>query len=282
MRNFLFVPGNSPKMLSAADHLGGDAIVIDLEDAVAQTEKDAARRLTRGAMAALRYKTPVGVRINALDTPHWQADLTAVLPLRPAFILLPKAGRAGEVRQLAAAMDGLEPSGASVGIFALLETAEGIEHAYEIAGASPRVRALMLGAEDLTADLCAVRTKQGTEILYSRGRVVCAAHAAGVDAYDTPFTDLEDLEGLAADARLARQLGFTGKAAINPRHIETINEAFSPSESERAWADEVLAAAEAAAREGRGAVSLHGKMIDPPIIARARYIAALAKEGAQA
>lgn len=279
MRNFLFVPGNSPKMLSSAGFLGSDAIVIDLEDAIPLTEKDAARILARNAILALKYEVRLGVRINSLDTAWWQDDLRELLPLGPDFIMLPKTADAASIHTLAEAMAALESEQklpAKTTIIALLETAMGIENAFAIAKASPRVEALFLGAEDLTADLCAVRTKSGEEILYSRGRIVSAARAAGVDAYDTPFTDVEDTEGLRADARLARQCGFTGKAAINPRHIEEINRAFSPSEAEVAYSGEVLAAIEAAAREGKGAVSLHGKMIDPPIVARARYVLRLA------
>lgn len=279
MRNFLFVPGNSPKMLSSANFLGSDAIVIDLEDAVPPTEKDAARILARNAILALKYRVRLGVRINALDTTYWRDDLRELLPLGPAFIMLPKTADADSIHTLLEAMTELEDQmGIPVytSIIALLETAEGIENAYAIAKASQRVEALFLGAEDLTANLCAVRTKGGEEISYSRSRIVCAARAAGIDAYDTPFTDVEDIEGLRVDARFARQCGFTGKASINPRHIGEINNAFSPSETEIAYSEEVLAIIKAAAQEGKGAVSLHGKMIDPPIVARARYVLKLA------
>lgn len=279
MRNFLFVPGNSPKMLSSANFLGSDAVVIDLEDAVAPGDKDAARLLVRNAIRALDYQVKLGVRINSLDTPYWEKDLQVILPLQPDFIMLPKTANRESIAILADAMIaiekqcGMEP----VKIIALLETAEGIENAYAIAKANPRVEALFLGAEDLTANLCAIRTKDSREILYSRSRLVNAARAAGVDAYDTPFTDVDDLEGLEADGRFARQLGFTGKASINPRHIEGINKAFTPTEAEIAYAQEVLENIEKAEREGLGAVALHGKMIDAPIVARAKYVLATAQ-----
>ena len=281
MRNFLFVPGNSPKMLSGANFLGSDAIVIDLEDAVPLDEKDAARILVRCAIQALHYKVRLGIRINAMDTPYWQLDLKELLPLEPDFVVLPKTCEAVSIHTLAITMDELENQyqlRKKIGIIALLETAKGIENAYAIATASSRVIALFLGAEDLTANLCANRTKEGREIFYSRSRVVCAARAAGIDSYDTPFTDVEDLDGLAADARLARQLGFTGKASINPRHIDIINENFSPTQEEIDYAKEILSVIEAAKAKGSGAVSLHGKMIDAPIVMRARYILKLAEE----
>lgn len=279
MRNFLFVPGNSPKMLSSANFLGSDAVVIDLEDAVAPNEKDAARILVRNAIRALDYRVKYGVRINALDTPYWKLDLRELLPLGPDFLMLPKTADASSIHTLEAELVRLEAQHGltkPVRIIALIETAQGVENAYAIATASARVEALFLGAEDLTANLYAQRTKDSREILYSRGRLVNAARAAGIDVYDTPFTDVEDLAGLEQDAQFARQLGFTGKASINPRHIEGINRAFSPSEAEIAYAQEVLAAIAQAAREGLGAVALHGKMIDAPIVARARHILKMA------
>lgn len=280
MRNFLFVPGNSPKMLTSANFLGSDAVVIDLEDAVAPNEKDAARILVRNAIRALTYQVKFGVRINGLDTCYWQKDLEEILPLEPEFIMLPKTANAESIRTLEQAMRQLEsehglPSKAR--IIALIETAEGVENAYAIAKAGSRMEGLFLGAEDLTANLCAVRSKDSTEIQYSRGRLVSAARAAGIDVYDTPFTDVEDMEGLEKDARFARQLGFTGKASINPRHIEGINRAFSPSDAEIAYSKEVLDCIRKAEQEGRGAASLHGKMIDAPIVARAKYILKLAQ-----
>ena len=134
------------------------------------------------------------------------------------------------------------------------------------------MRAIFLGAEDLTSDLQAVRSKEGPEILYARGRVVMAARAAGIDCYDTPFTDVNDEEGLRQDARFARALGFTGKASISPRHVPAINEVFSPSLADIEYAREVMAAIAEGERLGRGAVSLRGKMVDKPIVDRARRV----------
>ena len=134
------------------------------------------------------------------------------------------------------------------------------------------MRALYLGAEDLTADLRCKRTKEGGEILYARGRLVCAARAAGIEAYDTPFTDVDDIEGLRKDAMFAKSLGYTGKAVISPRHVETVNEVFSPTAAEIRHAKQVLEAIETARRMGKGAISLNGKMIDAPIVLRAKLV----------
>jgi len=158
----------------------------------------------------------------------------------------------------------------------LIETAAGVECAYEIAKCTPRVKALFLGAEDLTADLRCKRTREGREIEYARTRLVVAARAAGVDVYDTPFTDVNDDVGIAEDAELAKSLGFTGKASISPRHVDVINNVFSPSLDEIEYAYEVIDAIKRAKAEGKGAISLRGKMIDAPIVARAERTIAMA------
>ncbi len=158
----------------------------------------------------------------------------------------------------------------TVGLMPLIETALGVENSFQIASASKRVKALFLGAEDLTADLQCKRTKESREIEYARTRLVVAARAAGVDVYDTPFTDVNDDEGIRIDAALAKALGFNGKASISPRHIQVINETFSPTEKEVDYAYEVMEAIALAKAQGKGAIALHGKMIDAPIVARAQ------------
>ncbi len=276
-RTLLFVPGNNPGMLLSADVFGADAIILDLEDAVAPGEKDAARALVRSAMRSLQYAgTEVIVRLNPLESPFFAQDVREMAPLAPKFFMPTKVGSAGDIRRIedavakAEAESGVEIG--SIGLIPLLETALGIENAFSIASASPRVKAVLLGAEDLSSDLQATRTKEGAEIAYARGRVVVAARAAGIDVYDTPFTDVDDEEGLTRDARLARALGFSGKAAISPRHIPMINEAFTPSPADILYAREVMEAIREGVTQGRGAVSLRGKMIDKPIVDRARRV----------
>ena len=274
-RSMLFLPGNTPNMLINGNCLGSDAVIFDLEDAVSPAEKDAARILVRNTMRYMDFRGCERiVRINSVDTAYWQADLDALLPWKPDLILLPKAGTAQDVLTADAYMTqveqhlGLEAN--TVGLIPLIETALGVENAFAIASCSKRVRALFLGAEDLTADLQCKRTKEGQEIFYARTRLVVAARAAGVDVYDTPFTDVNDDEGIWTDAQLARSMGFTGKASISPRHVEVINQVFSPTRKEIDYAWEVMDAIELAKQQGKGAISLHGKMIDAPIVARAR------------
>lgn len=281
-RSMLFLPGNNPNMLINGNCLGADAIIFDLEDAVAPAEKDAARILVRNTMGYLDFRgCETIVRINAIDTPYWQLDLDTVLPCKPKLILLPKTGGAADVLAADAYMTALEErlglAPNTVGLMPLIETAMGVENAFSIASATKRVKALFLGAEDLTADLQCKRTKEGREIEYARTRLVVAARAAGVDVYDTPFTDVNDDEGIWTDAKLAKALGFTGKASISPRHVEAINSVFSPTEKEIDYAYEVLDAIEMAKRQGKGAIALHGKMIDAPIVARAQRTIDMAK-----
>jgi citrate lyase subunit beta/citryl-CoA lyase len=221
------------------------------------------------------------VRINCVDTPYWQADLDAVVPWKPELILLPKAGTAADIQKADAYMTALEEklglANNTVGLMPLIETALGVENAFSIATATKRVKALFLGAEDLTADLQCKRTKESREIEYARTRLVVAARAAGVDVYDTPFTDVNDDEGIWTDARVAKALGFTGKASISPRHVEVINQVFSPTQKEIDYAYEVMDAIALAKEQGRGVIALHGKMIDAPIVARAQQTIAAAE-----
>ena len=282
-RTMIFLPGNNPNMIMNGAILGADSIIFDLEDAVSPDDKDGARILVRNALKYMDFgKCEKIVRINALDTLYWQEDLEAVIPLKPAVIMPTKVSDGNYIRRLSQKMSEIEQKhGLPVGIvkiIPLLETANGIEHAYEIAKADKRLIALYLGAEDLTADLRCKRTKEGKEIMYARERLVMAARAAGIEAYDTPFTDVEDIEGLRMDAELAKSLGYTGKAVISPRHVEIVNEVFSPSSDEIHYAEEVFEAIERAKKMGKGAISLHGKMIDAPIVLRAKLVLEAAQE----
>jgi len=277
----LFLPGNNPNLLVNGDVLGADAVILDLEDAVAPDDKDAARILVRNALGALDFSAvEVVIRINSLsDDGFWKLDLDEVIPLKPTCIMPTKVRDAEYIRAASAYMGEVETRAGiakgSVKIIPLIETAVGLENAFAIASSDPRVTAVFLGAEDLSADLRSARTKAGEEIAYARGRIVAAARAANIDVYDTPFTDVNDDEGITADAKLAKTLGFSGKAAISPRHVGIINNVFSPSASEVEYAERVLLAIKEAKAQGKGAVSLAGKMIDAPIVLRAEQTLAM-------
>ena len=281
-RSMLFLPGNNPNMLINGNCLGADSVIFDLEDAVSPDEKDAARILVRNTMRYMDFRgCEIIVRINSIDTPYWQKDIDAILPYTPGLILLPKTGSAADVlaadAYISAAEEKLGIKAGTVGLMPLIETALGVENAFAIASAADRVKALFLGAEDLTADLQCKRTKEGREIEYARTRLVMAARAAGVDVYDTPFTDVNDDEGIETDAMLAKNLGFSGKASISPRHVDVINRVFSPTLPEIDYAYEVMEAIALAKKQGKGAIALRGKMIDAPIVTRAQRTIAMAE-----
>jgi len=281
-RSMLFLPGNTPNIIINGEILGADAVILDLEDAVAPTEKDSARILVRNAIGRMGFgKCEVIVRINSIDTDFWKKDLDYIIPVKPSLIMPPKTGCAEDVLAVDAYITELEEKLGmeknSVGLIPLIETALGVENAFKIASACERVKAIFLGGEDLTADLHCKRTKEGNEIAYARSRMVMAARAAGVEVYDTPFTDVNDDEGIWTDAELAKALGFTGKASISPRHVEVINAVFSPTQKDIDYAYEVMDAIRLAKEQGKGAIALHGKMIDAPIVARAEQTIAAAK-----
>ncbi len=281
-RSMLFMPGNTPNMLINAAYLGADSIIFDLEDAVSPAEKDAARILIRNTIRHMDFENQeVIVRINSIDTPFWKNDIDTILAEKPNLLLLPKANLPEDVLLVDEYMTNLEKKlgleVGSIGLMPLIETALGLENSFLIASCTKRVKAMLLGAEDLTADLQCTRTKEGKEIEYARGRIVVAARAAGIDVYDTPFTDVNDDQGIITDTKFAKSLGFTGKASISPRHIEVINSIFSPTQAEIDYAYEVMDAISLAKEQGKGAIALRGKMIDAPIVARAERTIMTAK-----
>jgi citrate lyase subunit beta/citryl-CoA lyase len=277
-RSMLFIPGNNPGMLQNGGVFGADSVILDLEDAVAPMEKDAARFLVAHALRTVDYGcSETVIRINPLDT-FAAADIKAIVPCCPDAILVPKVESAADIHQVISMIAAAEKPGQTpVKIIALLETPCGIVEAYNIAKADPRVVALALGAEDYTAGLGAMRTKEGTEIFTARTVLINAAAAAGIQSIDTPYTDANDEEGLLADTELAKRLGFKGKLSINPRQIDVIHNVFSPSLSDIDWAQQVIHAIRKAESEGSGVASLNGKMVDLPIVNRAERILHLAQ-----
>ena len=278
-RSRLYLPGGEPKYFVNAALYQPDAIILDLEDSVHAAEKDAARILVRNALAAVDFTVPgvdgAGrcermVRINQL--PLGLEDLEAIVPMQPEVILIPKVERAGQVSEVDAKVSELLAqigSARPLWLMPILESALGIENAFAIASASPRVCALTIGLEDYTADLGVVKTAAGAESLYARLRLVNAARAAGVQAIDSVYGDVGDMEGLARWAEQSRALGFDGMGCIHPLQIEVIHRAFAPSEQEIEKALRIVAAYDEAQKQGLGVVSLGSKMIDPPVVQRA-------------
>jgi citrate lyase beta subunit len=263
-RSLLFAPGNDERKLEKALAAGADAVVADLEDAVPATEKEAARTVARRVLGGAATASLVAVRVNAAGTEHWGADLQAVADLELDALVLPKA--------TPEAVGALGPDGPPV--VAIVETALGVRHAYETARL-PRVAALVLGAVDLGLELGLEPRADGQEVLYARSRLVLESAAAGLRSpFDLMHVDTRDDEGLEAEARLARSLGFRGKACIHPAQVAIVNRVFSPTGEERERARRVVEAYERGLADGRGAVALDGEMIDLPVVERARRILA--------
>ncbi len=252
-------------MLLNSDILGADAVIIDLEDAVAINEKDTGRLLVREYLKTFETETDKFIRINPLDSPYFYQDLDSIKDTSVTGIVLPKA----DIESVKALDEYLNEKKLEFKVIALVETARGLEEISQIARHSEHIIGLFLGAEDLTLELGAIRTKESEEIAYARARLIAAAKAAGIQAIDTPFTDTEDTEGLIKDTHLAKGLGMTGKTSISPRHVHDINKAFTPSEEEVIYANRVIDAVKDANEKGLGAFSIEGKMIDRPIILRA-------------
>jgi citrate lyase subunit beta/citryl-CoA lyase len=279
LRSLLFIPGNSPGMLQNGGVFGADAVILDLEDAVSPLEKDAARLLVANALNSVDYgSSKKVVRINPLDTPMSGYDIRAIVPCRPYALLLTKVQSAADIKEAVSLIAAAEQPGQEpVRIIALIETPGGLAEAYPIAMADERVIALAFGAEDYTAALGAIRTKEGKEVLTARSLMVNAAAAAGKDALDTPYTDVNDEAGLIEDTALAKQLGFKGKMAVNPRQVDVIHSIFNPSEQEIEWAERVVQAIRQAEEQGSGVISVEGRMVDAPIVNRAERVLLLAR-----
>ena len=280
-RTMLFMPGNNPGMLQNAGILGADSIILDLEDAVSLTEKDSARILVREAVKNVDYSNvELVVRVNPFTTEYAKEDIDVIARVKPDALMIPKATEE-ELKAIDEMLikiekeEGFEEG--SIKLLPIVETAYGLENVYSIIKSSDRIVGVLLGGEDLTSDLEIKRTKEGEEIFYARNKVAVACKAMKVDSIDTPFTDTNDFEGLEKDARKAKSLGLTGKAAINPRQIDTIHSVYAPTLDEIKYAKRVLESMQQAESEGKGVFSLDGKMIDAPVINRAKNTVELAK-----
>ncbi|MEN4922027.1 CoA ester lyase [Achromobacter spanius] len=286
IRSLLFVPGDSERKLAKAVQTHADVLILDLEDSVSGERADIARRIVRDfldSQPAARRTQRLWVRINALDHPAALADLVAVAGGHPDTILLPKTRGGADVKQLDHYLTALEqrdgvPVGAVTIVPVATETPESVLAMHSYMGCSPRLAGLTWGAEDLSSAVHASsnRLEDGSlEHTYRMARSACllGARAAGVEPIDTLWTDYKDPVGLAKDAAAARRAGFSGKVAIHPDQVDVINQAFTPSAEDIAYARQVVAAFEA---QGTGTVGLNGKMLDMPHLKQARLVLAQA------
>lgn len=272
-RSNLYCPGDEPRKMRKALGSGADAVTLDIEDSVAPAAKDQAREEIRELLAENGEEdVTIFVRMNPLDEGGTD-DLAAVIDgvdHQPDALVLPMVETPEAVERLAAELDRRD---SNTEIAAVIETARGLLEAPRIAAANG-TDTLGFGAEDLTADIGARRTAEGTELLYARQRIVVAAAAAGITASDTVYTDIEDLDGLARDARFAVDMGFQGKAAIHPSQVDVINDAFTPDSTALEWAERVL---DAEAATDKGVFTVDGQMVDSPLVERARTIVSRAE-----
>lgn len=278
-RSRLYLPGSEPKyFINAALH-GADAIILDLEDSVHPDEKDAARLLVRNTLRAVDFRhCERMVRINQL--PLGLEDLDEIVPESPDLVLIPKVETPDQVIAIDRRIEQIKADygiARPIWLMPILESALGIENAFVVGTSSAQIVALTIGLEDYTADLGVVKTSSGAESLYARQRVVNAAHAAGLQAIDSVFGDVSDVDGLRNWALNSRALGFEGMGCVHPLQIAVIHEAFAPTTSEIEKAHRIVAAFEDAKTKGLGVVSLGSKMIDPPVVERARKLMARAQ-----
>jgi len=276
-RTLLYVPGNCPGMLQNIPFFHSDGVMIDLEDAVPAGEKDAARLLVGRFLASNPQRDrEIFVRINGLTTKYARDDLAAVLPALPTGIRLPKADSADIVEQCDTLLTEFEEqAGLPIGRFKIIpsiESALGLINVVGTASASRRIVALAFGAEDFTASMEIERTRTGEELFHARTQVVWAAKAAGVQAIDSIFSDVNDMEGLRRETELIKVLGYAGKSLVNPRQIDVVHDVFKPKPDEIAHALEVMEAIERARQMGTGVISLRGKMVDAPVVKRAARV----------
>jgi citrate lyase subunit beta/citryl-CoA lyase len=278
----MYIPGSNPGMIKDGHIYGADSLMFDLEDSVSLKEKDAARFMVYNALKSIDYeKAETVVRINGLDTPFGRDDLEAMVRAKPDIIRLPKTEKPQDVIEMDKLITEIEKEmGFEVGsikIMAAIESAIGIINACDVVKSSPRLVAVAIGAEDFVTDMKTTRSLGGVELLTARTQILLAARAAGIYALDTVFSDINNEEGFINEVKHIKQLGFDGKSVIHPNQIEPVHKIYTPSEKEIQKSVRILDAIKEAERKGSGVISLNGKMIDLPVVERARRVIDLAK-----
>jgi citrate lyase beta subunit len=281
-RALLFMPGDDRRKIEKGASSGVDSIIMDIEDGVALNRKTIARATVNAALSEVEFgRTERLVRINPVSAPLWEDDLTGTIDGRPDGYVLPKVESGDDVRRVSGWLAEAESArGWMVGalrLLVILETARGFVNLGSIAGSDARLDGLIFGAEDLAGDIGATRTPEGWEVFYARSALVIHAKACGLQAIDTPFVDLADLEGLTGQTRLALNMGYTGKLAIHPRQIEPIQQVFTPTGDEIRRARRLIQAHEIHQASGAGVFELDGKMVDMPMVRAAEAVLARAR-----
>lgn len=281
-RTMIFLSAQKPGLIKDPLIYGADSLMLDLEDAVAENQKDAARFSLYHALKTVDYgDTEVIVRINGLDTPHWREDVRVCVAAGADGVRIAKCESAGNVIAVEKAVEAAEEEfrkekGRTL-LMAALESPKGILNAQEIAAASERMFGIAISGGDLRRTMQVSPVRGGVELNTARGLVVLAARAAGVQCFDTVFTDLNDEEGFRAEVLLDKQMGFDGKSLVNPRQIAAVHEIYAPSEKEITAAEKIVRAVRENAAKGVGVFTVDGKMIDIAFLPGAERTIALAK-----
>lgn len=278
-RALLFMPGDDRRKIEKGALLDVDAIIMDLEDGVALSNKELARQSVLAALREVEFgRSERIVRLNPVSLPELsRRDFEVTIAGHPAAYVLPKVESAGQVQMVEAWLSEAEalngwPAG-EIALIAIIETALGIVRLAEIAAASPRLQALAFGAEDLAGDMGAQRTADGWEGFYARSAVVLHAKAFGLQAIDTPFVDVKaDETILSVEAERAMQMGYTGKLAIHPRQVRIIQQVFTPTAAQIDRARELIDLHERHQSAGTGVFTFEGKMVDMPMIRAAQSV----------
>lgn len=275
-RSVLFMPASNARALEKAKTLACDAVIFDLEDAVSPQAKTEARKQAADAIKNGDYGHRERIiRINGLNTDWWQADLKAASTVKPDAILVPKVESAHDVKAIAGAL--VAQGDMETAIWAMLETPKAFLNAYEIINASDRLTCVVIGTNDLVKDLGASHTPSREPVITALGLAMLAARTRDITILDGVYNDFQDIDGLKAECKQAKDMGFDGKTLIHPAQIESANTIFAPSEAEIHHAEQLIAALDAAKAEGKGIAVLGGKMIEELHVEQARKIKATAK-----
>ena len=266
-RSMMFLNAQKPSLIKDPYIYGADSIMLDLEDAVAENQKDAARYSLYHALKEIDYRTTERVvRINGLDTPHWREDIRVCVAGGADTIRIAKTERAQDVRVVEEAVTAAEEEfGAPVGrtlLMAAIESTRGVLNALEICESSERLFGIALSGGDYTKDLQTVISGTGVELAGARQNMIIAARAAGVQCFDTVFTNLDDMEGFEREVRMIKMMGFDGKSLVNPRQIEIVHKIFTPTRKEIIFAEKVVREIDEKKAQGIGVFTVDGKMID--------------------
>ncbi|MBS5605439.1 citrate lyase subunit beta [Clostridium sp. AF18-27] len=281
-RSMMFLNAQKPGLIKDPYIYGADSIMLDLEDAVAENQKDAARYSLYHALQEIDYRgTERVVRINGLDTPHWQEDIRVCVAGGADTIRIAKTECAQDVKTveehvLAAEREFGRPEGSTL-LMAALESCKGVLNALEVCQSSERLIGIALSGGDYTKDLQTVITGTGVELMGARQHMIMAARAAGVQCFDTVFTNLDDMEGFEKETRMIKMMGFDGKSLVNPRQIAIVHEIFTPTQKEIIFAEKVVREIDEKKAQGIGVFTVDGKMIDIAFYDGARRTIDLAK-----